>query len=165
MTTIIKSSTSSLDSTTAESLLIELTTLIRVKEDDTTSNPNGRKLIQLTYNLNNSIANASFSLPIIQEINSTGQIVTTAGEYLILPSFVHSGDGTFKATQITQLFYELLTFLQITERNTNKNPNTANNISGSLDTDENSFTGTFQLPVTISFNNGNPVIIAKEYLL
>ncbi len=166
MATITVDSSNIFKSLTAESHLLEICTYLQNKERNVTSNPTGRDYIQISYNLNEMVTAISFAIPAEQSIDSSGQVLTTASEYLQGITFTPGTEGTFKSTTLNQYFLEVVTYLQIKENNLTTNPQTVNNISSSYDADDKLFSGNVTLPITVDFDtSGHPIILATEYLL
>ncbi len=166
MTVITIGTDSTFKSTTAEALLVEICTFLQNKELNTLSNPTSKDYVQISYNLNDMTTGISFSIPAEQSIDATGQVLTTAIEYLQGVTFASGDGGTIKSTTLSQYFLEVVTFLQIKENNSTTNPQSINNISSTYDADEKLFSGSINLPITVNFDDaGHPMIIATEYLL
>lgn len=166
MATIILGTDSFFKNPTAEGHLLEVITYMQAQELVPLSNSSNKDYVQISYSANELLATASFSLPIIQSINQSGQIVTAAVDYLIIPDFKPGTGGTFKSASLTQYLMEIIIYLQLLESDASKNPLTANNVSASTDADEKTFSGTLRLPVTIDFNDlGQTIFKPKEYLL
>lgn len=165
MVAITVGSGNSFRSSTAEGHLLEICTYLQNQERNVTSNNTGKDFFQVTYNLNDMVTGISFSIPADQSIGSTGQVLTTASDYLQNITFSPGTGGTFKSLTISQYFLEVVTYLQIKENTTANNPQLANNISSSYDADDKLFSGSISLPISVSFDdNGHPIIMAVEYL-
>jgi hypothetical protein len=166
MAIITLSSGSTFKNSTAEGHLLEVITYLQNQELNIASNPTNKDFLQITYNLNNMIAIASFGIPAVQSINNAGQVVTSGSDYLQGITFTPGEGGTFKSTTLSQYFLEIVTFLQIKEADPLVNTQNENNIFSSYDADDKIFSGTVNLPLTVSFDDlGHPLITAKEYLL
>ncbi|WP_375471009.1 hypothetical protein, partial [uncultured Nostoc sp.] len=99
-------------------------------------------------------------------IDSTGQVITSASDYLQGITFSPGTDGTFKSQTLSQYFLEVVTFLQIKENNPTSNLQLVNNISSSYAADDKLFSGSATLPISITLDaNGHPVVSAIEYLI
>ncbi|NEU76946.1 hypothetical protein PI95_031735 [Hassallia byssoidea VB512170] len=152
--------------TTAEAHLLEIITYLQDKELDITSNPSNKDFVQVTYNLNSMIAIGNFAIPANQSISGSGNIITTAINYLEGIDFNPGDGGTFKSLTWSEYFLEVITYLQIKEADPTKNPNSDNNVLSNYDADDKRYTGSITLPIVVTFNDlGLPVIRAKEYLL
>ena len=138
MTRITRGSDSTLRSQNAEGQILELLTILQKLEKEKAAEDR----VQITYNINNFSVSGSFSIPAIQQISSSGQLVISAFEYIKDIAFDPGNGGTFKSATATQYLIELITFLQIVEQNPRTNPNNENRISAQYDTDEKLFTGT-----------------------
>jgi hypothetical protein len=166
MTSINLGTNSFFKSMTAEALLLEVITYMQDKELSISSNSTGKDFVQITYNLNNMTAVSSFTIPAIQSINDSGQVVTSGSDYLQGITFTPGEGGTFRSSGLSQYLLEIVTFLQIKEADLLINTQNENNIFSSYDADDKIFSGNITLPLTVSFDDlGRPVITAKEYLL
>lgn len=150
---------------TAEGHLLEICTYLQVQEKNLSSNPTGKDFFQVSFNLNDMVTGISFAIPAEQSIGTSGQVLTSASDYLQGITFTPGASGTFKSTTLSQYFLEVVTYLQIKENTTVNNPQLANNISSSFDADDKLFSGSISLPISIGFDaTGHPVITATEYL-
>ena len=166
MVSIVVGAGSTFKSTSAEELLLEVITYLQNQELNISTNSLNKDLIKLSYSLDTMIATSSFSIPAIQSIDSSGQIIVSGSDYLQNITFTPGNSGTFKSLTLSQYFLEIVTFLQIKESNPSVNPQSENNIFSSYDADDKIFSGTISLPLIVSFDDfGHPVITAKEYLL
>lgn len=166
MTLIIVSAENRFKSATAESHLLEICTFLQNQERSTIANPTVKDYFQVSYNLNNMTTGITFSLPAEQSIDSSGQVVTSASEYLSGVTFVVGSGGTFKSATLSNYFQEVVSYLQIKEASPTANPQALNNVSTFYDGDNKLFTGTITLPISVNFDSeGHPVILATEYLL
>ncbi len=166
MATIIAGTGSSFKSSTAEGLLLEVITYLQNQELNIYTNPLNKDFIKLSYGLDKMSATGSFSIPAIQSIDSSGQIIVSGSKYLENITFTPGDGGTFKSPTLSQYFLEIVTYLQIKESNPSTNPQSENNIFSSYDADDKIFSGSIALPLTVYFDElGHPVITAKEYLL
>jgi hypothetical protein len=166
MAIIVVGAGSSFKSSTAEGLLLEVITYLQNQEMNISTNSLNKDFIKLSYSLDNMTATGSFSIPAVQSIDSSGQIIVSGSNYLENIVFSPGDGGTFKSSTLSQYFLEIVTYLQIKESNPSTNPQSENNIFSSYDADDKIFSGSVTLPLTISFDDsGHPVITAKEYLL
>jgi hypothetical protein len=162
MATITVGSGSTLKSSTAEGQVMELLTFLQKKEKELSAEDK----VQITYNLNSFTFSASFSIPATQAINSSGQLVISASEYMTGLTFVTGSGGTFKSSTSTQYLIELISYLQLKEQDLTKNTANENRVSGQYDIDDKLFTGTVNLGVTAEIDSvGKILISAVEYLL
>jgi hypothetical protein len=166
MAIIVAGGGSSFKSLTAEGLLLEVITYLQNQELNISTNSLNKDFVKLSYSLDSMNATGSFSIPAIQSIDSSGQIIVSGSNYLENIIFTPGDGGTFKSSTLSQYFLEIVTYLQIKESNPSTNPQSTNNIFSSYDADDKIFSGSITLPLTISFDDsGHPVITAKEYLL
>jgi hypothetical protein len=72
---------------------------------------------------------------------------------------------TLNATTIEGQLMELVTAIQILENDTDANPNNQNRVTGSFNSDNGTFTGTFNLQIAQAVDNtGKPIFTAVTYL-
>lgn len=72
---------------------------------------------------------------------------------------------TLTSTTIEGQLVELITKIQMLERDSATNPDNANRVTGNANYDQGTFTGTFNLAITTELNtSGQAVTIAQEYL-
>jgi hypothetical protein len=165
MAAITTATEETLKSTTAEARLLEIFTYLQQAESDKVKNPNLIDYVQGSFNANTLTFTGSFNLPIGQVIDASGNIVISATTYLNDSTFNPGTDGTFKATNPSQYLIEIVTFLQNRELDTTKNPQGKNLVTGSLSTDENIYSGSVSLPLTMAINiDGSVSFTAQEYL-
>ena len=162
MTRITRGEDGTLKATTAEGQILELLTILQKLEKE----KDAEDRVQITYNINTFSVTGSFSIPAIQQINPSGQLVISAFEYIKDIAFNPGRNGTLKSTTATQYLIELVIYLQIGEQNPKANPNNENRISAQYDTDEKLFTGTVNLGMSVDADgSGRIVVSAVEYLL
>jgi hypothetical protein len=73
-------------------------------------------------------------------------------------------NGTLKKATAEGQLLELITFLQLAEANTAKNPNARNFVSGTFNIDSLVFSGSFNFPVITTVLAGQISVGASEYL-
>jgi hypothetical protein len=72
---------------------------------------------------------------------------------------------TLNATTIEGQLMELVTAIQIKENDAASNPNNQNRVTGSFNSDNGTFTGTFNLQIQQTVDaTGKPTFTALEYL-
>jgi hypothetical protein len=75
-------------------------------------------------------------------------------------------DGTFKSGTPEGAAIEVLEYLQILEASSSANPNGDNRITSSFDSDRGLYTGSFNLPVSLSLGTtGEVIYTAQAYLI
>lgn len=81
-------------------------------------------------------------------------------------SFVVAGSGgTIKSETAEGQLLEILNFLRLQEKISDKNPQGVNNVEGSFSIVSDGFSGSFDLPISFSLNSsGQPIISVPEYL-
>lgn len=73
---------------------------------------------------------------------------------------------TTTATTLEGQLLEIVQTIQLSENNSAKNPNGSNFVTGTINTDNETFTGTFNIPVTPSVGaGGSPTYAAETYLV
>jgi hypothetical protein len=166
MTIAIPGNGATIQSDSVEQQLIDCVVLIKNLEKNTAKNPTNKNAIACSFNLSTGVSNISFQVPAIPIINSSGQQVQQANGYLIETGFSPGTDGTFKSEIIEAYLLEILTYLEILEGNTSKNPNQNNYVASTFDADARSASGTATIPITFEVGTGNTIkIMASEYLL
>lgn len=165
MTTVNPGTGGTLKAVKAEGMLLELLTFIKLQELQPSRNPNNRTNVNISYNLGTQLANISFTIDAVPQINTSGQMITVAGTYLQNTGFIRGTSGTFVSTTPEACLIELLSFIQIRENDPTKNINNENNIAFTFDADRSVFSGSITLPIDTSIStNGNIAVAAREYL-
>lgn len=167
MAIITPGTNSTFNGNTAEQQLIEAFVYLQQYEAREDINPNKLDYVQGSFNINNLMFIGSFDIPCTQLINSQGQIVYTATEYLQIGTFSPgSPKGTFKSDTLMSYFIEVLTYCQILEQNTIANPQQKDYINANFNTDRNTFSGSITLPFLITTNSNSAAIsiVSQAYL-
>lgn len=165
MVNIIVGSGGTIKSTVLENHLLETMILLQLQEQDVSKNSTKKDYIQGSYNTNSKLFNGNYSLPVVQTINTDGQLVVNVPDYLTGVDFSSGTGGTFKSTNLAAYFFEVLILCQLWENIPEKNPQGKNNVTGSLNSDNTLFTGSVSLPIQIEVAvNGSQVITALPYL-
>lgn len=160
-------SNSTLKAESVEGQLLEICTFIKDAERTTTKNPENRNSItSFSCNFITKVANIGFTFPLSQGINSNGQPISTATNYLVNTGFVGATEGTLLSNSPEKVFLELLTYIQLLENDVTKNPDGNNNVTFSIEGDDSVVTGNMSLPILFGTNatTGEVVIGANEYL-
>jgi hypothetical protein len=165
MTAIIPGSEGTIQSSSAEQVLLDCITLIKNLEKIPTKNPTNTNGVSCSFGLNTAIASISFQMPAKPTINDIGQQVQTPTNYLSNTGFIPGTGGTFKSSSIEGYLLEVITYLEIMEANATKNPNAQNYISSSFDSDNRVVTGVITLPIVFELGSEFIKIMADEYLL
>ncbi|MEH1796304.1 hypothetical protein [Nostoc sp.] len=166
MTTITPGNNGTLKSTTAENALVELVTILKNGEANTTVNPNKRNYVTIDFNVNTGSVAISFSIPSVPIITGTGSIEITASEYLTNLGFNSGTAGTFKSSSAAQSLIEIASYLQNKESDTIANSEGNNYTNFNYDGDNAVFSGSATIPFTVSLDSsGKPIINVTEYLL
>lgn len=153
-------------SNTVEGLLQELCTYLQIGEFSAVNNPNTINNIIGSHLQDSKVFSVNFSIPVKQNLNAQGQIVYSALDYLSDLSFTPGEGGTFKSQTCAGYFMEVIIFAQNLEQNTAKNPGKYNYVTGSFNSDSTIFSGSINLPVSVSIDlNGGVTYLADEYLV
>lgn len=153
-------------SATVEGQLQELCMFLQLAENTAALNPNTLDNFSLNHSPDTDSFTASFSIPVEQSINSTGQVTYSASEYLTRLSFNTGSGGTFKSTTAAGYFVELVIYAQNLERQTAKNPTGRNGIMATFNSDNTLFTGSLELPVIATIEgDGTIKYTTSEYLV
>lgn len=166
MATITPGTGGTIKSAKVESHLLEIITFAKVQELDTTKNPAPPKLYIQGYTFTDALFRCNLSIPVNRTTNSGGESVISTPDYLSGVTFTPGTTGTFKSTNFAAYLVEVLMYAQDLERNAAKNPAGADRISGNFDINPNLFSGSVELPISLSLGtDGKPVYTATEYLL
>ncbi|MEH2244594.1 hypothetical protein [Nostoc sp.] len=166
MAPITPGSNGTLKSVTAEHALVELVTILKNGEANTTVNPNKRNYVTLDFNTNTGSVAISFSIPSVSIITNTGSIEISANKYLSNLGFNCSTGGTFKSSTSAQTLIEIASYLQAREANVEANPENNNYTNFSYDGDNSVFGGTATIPFNVAIGlDGKPIINVVEYLV
>jgi hypothetical protein len=165
MTAIIPGTGATIESDSAEQQLLDIITLIKGWEKVPSKNPSNASTINCSLAYGSGLANISFQIPATPSIDGAGNQVMNVLSYLINTGFTPGTGGLFKSTSPEAYFAEVLSYLEITEGISNKNPNQNNYVSSTFDSDNRFFTGTVTLPFTFELGEGFVKIRASEYLL
>lgn len=166
MATITPGNGATIKSNTIEGVLHEVCTYLQVFEFDPTTNPNGLNNVVASHLQDSKTFTCNYTIPVQQELNSSGQVVYSAVEYLTDLTFNPGTGGTFKSTTCAGYLLEAIIYCQNLEKNPAKNPNNNNNISGTFNIDRATFSGTIDLPILVSINSDGKVLYATDqYLL
>lgn len=152
---------------TAEGRLIESICYLQLQEAITAQNTSGRNGVSGEFSVEDLVFSGTYQLPTEQTISTDGTLLIVATSYLQNVA-VDPGTGTptFKSVTLERYVLEVLMFLQAVERDSARNPQNANNITGNYNSDTGLYSGTFSIPVALSLgSDGNPVFSAQEYLL
>lgn len=154
-------------STTAEGQLHEVLTFIALKQANTTTNPEGAINVIGAHNQRDLVFTGTYRFSVIQTIGSGGAIVLTADSYLAGPNFYPGTGGTFSGNTPEKYALEVLMYLQLRESNEALNPQNRNFISGTYNSDSQTYQGAFTVPVSLSIapDSGAVLYEAVPYLL
>lgn len=169
MATITPGSGGTFVTETAEGRLIDAVCLLQSYEADSAKNSSGRTAVSGSFSIEDLTFTGAYSLPAEQTISNSGSLTIAATPYLTGATFTPgAGSPTFKSTTIEAYCLEVLQYLQILERNTAKNPQNKNFVSGTFNSDTGVYSGTFSIPVTLEIATvapGGVTFNAVEYLL
>lgn len=166
MATLTPGDGGTIRSNTIEGVLQELCTYLQIYEFSALNNPNGLNNIIGNHLQDSKQFTCNYTIPVKQELNTLGQIVYSAIDYLADLIFVPGTGGTFKSTTCAGYLMEAIIYCQNLEQNAAKNPNRENNITGTFNSDSTTFSGTINLPVSVNISAiGEVTYKADEYLL
>jgi len=151
---------------TAEGRALESLIFLQLAEKTSNNNPDGRNAVNGTFDDEQGLYTAVYSLPATQVINTQGQLVITASPFLVGLT-INPGDDnpTFKSTVPEAYLLEVLMYVQNLERTPAKNPQNRNAVTGNYNSDTGVFAGTVALPVSFSLaTDGTIAIAAQPYL-
>jgi hypothetical protein len=152
---------------TAEGRLIECLCFLQQQESISAQNPNQKNAVQGSFDIEEAAFSGAYVIPAELSISDDGSLAVVAAPYLQGGSQINPGTGaTFKSVWIERYCLEVLMHVQNLERNTAKNPQGRNGVTGSFNSDTGVYAGTFSVPVVISLEStGRVAFVAQEYLL
>ncbi len=153
-------------STSAEALLAEIIDFMQLQEVNSIRNPNARDYVRCSYDCNSYTMTASFNFPYIEALNAEGLLTANVPDYLSGTNFVLGSGGTFKSTNVAGLCFEVAKFLDIAERDLNKNPKNENRIIVRQDVELLIATASISLPFTLTpTSTGARTAVITPYLV
>lgn len=153
-------------SVTVEGQLQELCLYLQIAENSAISNPNQINNFSITHSPDTGSFTAAYTLPVQQSISASGQVIYSASDYLERLAFIAGNNGTFKSASAAGYFMEVVIHAQNLERQSVKNPTNRNGITGTFNSDSTVFSGSIDLPISISIeSDGSIKYTASEYLL
>lgn len=167
MASITPGTDSTFKTETAEGRAIEAICYLQLQESLAENNSSGRDSIQATFDLTDNTFSGSYAIPAEQGFSSSGSLTISAVPFLQNISISPGANNpTFKSSILEAYALEVLMYLQAWERNSSKNPQNRNYITGSFNSDTGIYQGTFSLPISLVLDaNGKPIFSAIEYLL
>lgn len=119
--------------------------------------------VTVTYDTGARTTSVAATLPVGSAINSSGQIVVSATNYLGGSAFNPGTSGELKATTYPAAFLELAQLLATAEQAISPTP--VNNVTISVDLEALTATVTATLPVVPTLDSaGKPVFTATDYI-
>lgn len=165
MATITPGTGATIKSSSAEGQAVEILTYLQLQGTNTARNTLGANNIVGTVDLDQQVYSGTFSLPATQTISNSGSLSIVATPYLSGVIFSPGTGGTFKSETPEAYALEVLMALQGIEQTPGRNPNNANNVTGSYNSDTRIYSGSFSLPVDVSIDeSGGVSITADPYL-
>ncbi len=165
MVSITPGTGATISSDTAEGQLVETVAFLRQQEQDSTKNPNLRTSVAGTISLTSKVFSGTIDLLTEVTINSTGNAVVSIKETLSGVDFSAGSGGTFKSNTPLNYLAEIVTYLQIQEASELSNPQSKNYITSTINSDAQTLTGTFSLPIEYTFDkNGGICFQTAPYL-
>lgn len=167
MATIQAGSGETFKSSTAEGRLIEAVCFLRLAELDIAKNPGEINGVIGEFSIADLSFTGQYNLPCSQSLTTVGALSIAASPYLQNTGFSQgTGSPTFKSSTIEAYLLEILSYLQVLESDSTKNPEQINNVSGTFNSDTNIYSGTFSIPVQLVLDGvGKATFQAVEYLL
>lgn len=105
-------------------------------------------------------------MPVLQAFQPQYITVVLLTKFSAVTQITQGTLGTFKAPTAEGRAIEILTYLQNLEKDTAKNPNAVNAVTGSFVLEDGMFSGTFSLPAEQSISTGGSLTIrATPYLV
>lgn len=167
MATITPGTGGTLKSTTLEGALCEALKLLKGYEQDSTKNPANLNYV-FSYNqdfVTNKI-DATWSIPVQRLIDTTGGTTYKCAEYLTNVGYAAGSGGTLKSTTLANVVLEISERIQELEANPLKNTRALNQLTGSVQMDSLTFTGSFSGAIIGTPNtSGKTETTISEYLL
>lgn len=152
-----------LKSTTKPAGFLEIAHLINEAERTASTVDLTLDNVTITYDTGARTATVDATLPIGSTVNSSGQIVISAANYLGASAFNPGTAGEIKGSTFPAAFLEAAQLLASSEQSVTPTP--PNNISISFDLEALTATVTATLPVLPSLDSaGKPVFTATDYL-
>lgn len=146
---------------------MEILSFISAAQADSVKNPTGAANIVATHNQSTRIYSGSYRFDVAQAITGDGTLELEAQPYLVASGFTPGTGGTFKGTTPEKYALEVLMYLQLRENTPSLNPDNRNFVSGTFNSDNGRYDGTFSLPITFTLDPSTGAIIysASPYLL
>lgn len=147
---------------------LEALAFLSACERDITLNPTERNAIQASLNLDAATFTGTYAIPCQQTIATTGGLAISAVPYLTGVTFSPgSGERTLVSTTIEAYCLECLQYLQWLERQSTRNPDNRNYVTGTYNDDTGVYSGSFTLPVSFTIEGtatSGVKVIATPYL-
>lgn len=154
-------------SSTAEGHLHEVLTFIALKQAQTLTNPSGITNVTGSHNQQSLVYAGTYRFTVSQSISAEGALVLTAESYLVGTNFMPGTGGTFKGNTPEKYALEVLMHLQGLEQDPALNPQNRNFISGTYNSDNQRYEGSYSIPVILGVDAVSGVVNygANPYLL
>lgn len=170
MTKVNVGTGSTLISNSAEGQLLELITLLKIKELNTVIDPNRiysadiTNIFNIEINLLGFICKVSLSITATQSA-ATGSIIVSANGAYDGNYFNAGVGGTFKSNNPLQYLLEIISFMEERESSIATNAYLENRVISGYSLDRKTFSATINLPIELQLVGGKMNINVKEYLL
>lgn len=164
MATITAGTGSTINATTIEGQLWQLIHLVQNIERLTTDST---ERFSSTKD-DTFVMSGSFNIPAVMTYNSsTGIFTPSAAPYLATTAFTPGNPlGTIKGATLAQYFIDVCNYIVTWQNNTDKNPQSATNVTLRLNHNTLLYDGEFKLPYTVVLsNNGSIAETATEWLI
>lgn len=153
---------------TAEGRAVEALVFLQTLERTASKNPQNRTFVNGSLNTRTGVYSGTFGLPIAESLFTDGSLRIRAAPYLsgsdVVPG---AGEPTFRSITAEEYVLEVLTHLQMLERQPAKNESGKNAITSTYNQDNGIMQGTFTLPCDIAVDpdTGAATFVAQTYLL
>lgn len=167
MATVTPGSGGTIKSTTAEGHLQEIMTFISIKQAALSTNPSEVTNVSCNHNQQALTFTGNYQFSVSQAIDGSGALTLEANTYLVGTGFQVGTGGTFKGNSPEKYALEVLMYLQGLEQNPSLNPQGRNFITGTYNSDNGLYQGSFSIPVLLGIDATSGVVNygANPYLL
>lgn len=153
----------SLKATTKPGALLEVAHQLSNAEKTASTADNPVNNLTITFDLEANIAALAATLPIAATLNSVGNLVIAASDYLGGAASFNAGAGDLRATTMPSAFLEVAQIVAGSEQAIVSN--TPNNVTIAMDLEGGTATVTAGLPITtVTDATGKVIVTAADYL-
>lgn len=167
MTTLNPGTGGTLKATTLENAIQEILVWIIATERDIAKNPNQiRNITSLSWDLTTRLFSASYTIPVIKNIDATGNSCFQGKEYLTNDGFIQGSGGDLLSTGAVATLLEISERIQTLENDLAKNPDSKNFVGGTFNTNSLTYSGSVSAIFKEKFDTDGEIIFeVEEYLL